>query len=498
MKTSKSKRPIYLNPKQDQFLQAFQKTKAWVGGRGTGKTTNIGDHEYDFTIKMPRSKGFLLNKTFGQAYTKTLPEVLDRMRQYGIKEHISEKQPGHYVVCKTPPKWFAEPYKKPRKYDNTITFWNGRMIDLLSFDRPDLARGGSYDSGVLDEAALIDSDKYVKTIRPLLRGDVRKWDHRLRFSLLMYTSRAWKTSGKWIEQNIKRLAAEHPDKFYYMETSAEDNIEVLGKEYFERAKLEMNPIEYAVEILNQPITKLPNGFYSHLDEEIHLYSTAADYDYDDEHGKWHIKEESDINKELPLDVSFDFNAEFTSCTIWQDLRPELNELRCMRNLYVKYQQVTQLVDIICKKYAGHPKKIVNIFGGKDGHTRRTVISEYNFFQVISQKFKDNGWEAYIQADINYSDKEHKLKWEVINLALKEIDPDVPVIRLHEENAKETYISMNNAPIRGDFKKDKKSEDDESVEQEYATHLSDTVDNYVFQKIRKIATKTNSFPSIWTG
>lgn len=486
----KKSKKLYINKKQAQILQARQKTKAAVAGRGGGKTNNIGDHIRMYVDEMPRSKGFLLLKNFGMAYTKSLPEILDRLSSYDFKEHKDNQSPGHYVVCKTPPSWYEKPYKVPRKYNNTVTFYNGTMMDILSFDRPDSVRGGSYDWGIVDEAALINYDMYTITVRPLLRGNTKQWTHPLRFSLIIYTSRAWKKSGKWVEETMKRLAAEDPDNYFYTEFSAMDNMDVLGEEYFERMKKEFNPIKYAVEILNQPIASLPDGYYEYLDEETHAYDPEYQYDYDEVAEHHQIISEKDVHTDVSLDVSLDFNAAFTSATIWQDLREkEINELRCVHNFFVKHTSVVHLVNKICDHYRNHPTQIINIYGGGDGHHRREVISEYTYFEIVANQFRARGWQPNILAQYKYSDMGHKIKYEIMSAVMMENDPELPVMRINSETAKETIISMMNTQILGDYKKDKSAEKDDTIQQEFAPHLSDTVDNYVIPKVKMKALRT---------
>lgn len=450
------------------------------------------------------AKIFLLGSTYEQILTKFWPEIQDGLEQHGIKEYLSNTEPGHFVVCKKPPEWFGRPKKKPRKYENVITFWNGFTIELMSFDRDDNRRGGSYDAGIMDEAALIDYDKYSKSIGSLVRGNVNEWKHPLRFGKFLFTSRAWKQKGKWVETKMKKLAADFPEEYFYIESSAEDNRAVLGDDYFIQKQREFSPLVYAIEILNKPVEKIPDGFYEFLDEEIHLYSPIYDMDYQND--KPVIKSDRDLNKELDLDISFDFNAAFTSATIWQEHLPGKNdgrtgldtmtwELRCLRNFYVQNTLVDELVEKICTHYAGTGIRTANIYGGADGHSKWQALSEYTYYQRIQNKFISHGWTVYIKADLQYSDQKHKLKHTTLNACLRENDTSLPALRFNEENAKEAFISMSQAPVKGDYKKNKKSEtekkDDGSfvIEQQYATHLSDTVDNYVFPKAEKPATQT---------
>jgi hypothetical protein len=523
-------RKIWINSKQWAMLKALALVRVWVGGRGSGKTRVIAHlikimvcgsrmlklKPMTFVVNGQQygAKIFLLGSTYEQIMTKFWPEIQDGLEQHGMKEYLSVLSPGHFVVCKKPPEWFSRPKKKPKRYDNVITFFNGFTIELMSFDRDNNRRGGSYDGMIMDEAALVDFDKYAKSIGSLVRGNVHDWSHPWRFFKFMFTSRAWLQRGKWVEQKMKQLAVDHPE-YFYIESSAEDNRPVLGDKYFEDKQKEFSPLVYAIEIMNKAVEKIPDGFYEFLDEEIHIYEPQNDIDYQDQ--KWISKGEKDLNAALDIDVSFDFNAAFSSATIWQEHKPGSNdertgcdpdqwELRLLRNFYVKYELVDVLVEKICRHYMNHPNKVVNVYGGADGHSKWAAMTEYTYYQRISTKFMEFGWSAFIKADVKYSDPEHKMKHTTINACLRENDPALPVIRMNQDSAKESFISMSQAPVKGDYKKDKKSEtqktDDGSfvTEQQYATHLSDTVDNYIYPKAKKAASGSgiSNLAAAWHG
>ena len=496
------KRKRYVNDKQAKILAAKQIYRTAIIGRGGGKTHELGHEWYNDIKHLPEDKGYILNKSFGQAYTKTVPEILDVLKEeYGLKEHISNKKPGHFVICKKPPIWWPKPRKSPEQYSNVITFITGHIKEILSFDRPDLNRGGSYGCGDIDEAALIKWDQFEKTILPLTRGKVSKNDHPRRFRTNIMTSRAWKASGKWTESKMKQLASDRPHEFFYIEASARDNIHVLGENYFDRMKAIMDPITYAVEIENKPVSKLPNAYYQDLDDEIHLYDPEFDYQYDEnELIPYKISAEKDVDPSLPIEPSFDFNAAFTSATIWQDRRPEEMELRCLRNFFVKYKTIEDLVDLICDHYKFHPTKIANIYGGKDGYTKFKLHNDNTLYERIITKFKQRGWQAHLCVEVSLADVAHKQKHLVMNNVLREVDPSLPCVRFNEQNAKQTFMSMTFAPVKGDFQKDKASESDEDLAQEDATHLSDTVDNYVYPKVlrnfQNQSKNTSTDSSLW--
>ena len=370
----------------------------------------------------------------------------------------------------------------PRRYDTTVFFWTGFCLELLSFDRPDVSRGGSYDVGIIDEAALIKKDKFNKAISPLLRGKVTKWDHPQRFSQLLYTSRSWTTWGRWVEQDFKKLAADHPEKYYYMETSALDNKPVLGEGYFFHQKNMLTPHEYDVEILNNPITGIPNGYYPYLSDERHLYSVSNDYSMNS-NNLWIKTKDGDLDPEKPIEPSFDFNAAFTSAVIFQDYKEDYNEYRGINEFWIKHESIEKLVDKICDYYKDHPTKVANIYGGKDGISTLKLVGEQDYYHMIMRRFKHNGWHTFLKVDINWSDAYHKIKYEVISSCMQGNDLSLASVKFNMDNCSHTFKSMKNAPIKGEFKKDKSSESDAELPQELATHLSDCVDNYLVPKLK---------------
>lgn len=500
------KRKIYVNKKQWAFLRAAQKIRTWIGGRGSGKTRviaylirimvlglkfKIGDKTIVYE-PMKRCRIVFLAPTVEQLKTKIWPEVQDGLSAFGLKEDEGPKAPGHFVVGKVPPKWFAKPRKQPKKYDNVVTFFNGFSIDMIGFHLNDRRRGGSYDALILDEALEVDESQFNKSISPLVRGNQHNFKHPLKEGRFIFSSRPWKQKAKWIDTKMKRLAIDKPDKYFYIESSAKDNIEVLGPEYFENLRDTLSPIEYAVEVDNQQVTRIPNCYYDYLDDEKHSYTPRVDYT--ETNGTYTITREHDVNQGHGIDVSFDFNSAFTSLTSWQEFLPGKNdeqtglprsqwELRCLRSFFVKNTLVDKLVDKFCDHYKDHPdnKKIVNVYGGGDAMHEKKALTEKTYMDRILAQFSKRGWKSYNRIDYRYADIAHKTTHDQVNQVLRENDGRLPVVRINDQAASDVLISMGNAPIKGDFKKDKSSERDEHLPQEFATHLSDTFDNYVIPK-----------------
>jgi hypothetical protein len=142
----------YLNPVAILHLLNTTPYNTLIAGRAFSKSFTNGLKQANKVEKMPRSVGLFTSPTYSMIYTKTLIPMKAAWQQ-----HMGYIEGIHYVVGKVPPKHFEKPYHKPHRYENVVTFWNGRSIIFGSFDRPSLISGGSYDDCDNDEAYLVDN-----------------------------------------------------------------------------------------------------------------------------------------------------------------------------------------------------------------------------------------------------------------------------------------------------------------------------------------------------
>jgi hypothetical protein len=475
---SSSKKParkVYVNEKQRQFLAAKQKRRTFVGGRGSGKTSVAG-HETRVEMNyLPRAKGFLAGLTYTQLTSNTLPAMEKSWYGHGLREYDQKTGFGHYVKGKRPPAGWIKPYLPPSNYENVISFLNGYTIQLLSMDRPELARGGNYDFGHIDESALIKEEHVNKILRPMIRGNIYRFKDEHHQTFCDYTSVPWLPSGQWVFKTEDH-AKEEPDNYFFLESTAYDNAAALGEEYFRNLRNGMSPLEWDVEVMNKRLTKLPNSFYPSFNEEKHGVWKTFTYVHDDKTGlTMHIDSDRDPTREL--EVSFDFNAGFTSCTVHQE---NGNEFRSLNALWVKQSSDTvlnALVGKFCDAYESHERKHVVIYGDRNGNNKQ-VGANLTFYQTIQQGLAARGWTSLLM--VQGLDPDHRLKHIAINELLAENNPRLPVMRFNRNTCKFLMISIQQSPILPDWRKDKRSESS-SIEQERATHLSDCFDNIVYRK-----------------
>lgn len=429
--------------------------------------------------------------------------MIDVWSRCGLKEYRSPKEPGHYVIGRpAPPEWKTRPFAPPRDSSNVITFHNGRCIEMLSFDLRSNNLGGSYDTGSIDEAVLIDFDRHNKDIVPMIRGNTHRYKKGMAYNYhqqMNYVSTmAWLQKGMWVPDMKDRVNPSDPNDIFYIESTTHDNKHVLGDKYLKQLEADLPYWVYQVEIMNRRITKLPNGFYDQLNEDIHLYHDSYHYGHD-ENGALITTGDRDYRADTPLELSFDFGSKITCCTVHQAhqigsklVEHVINSFYRKRDLSttgVTDSLMTGVVNDVITKYRGHKAQLV-IWGDRNGNNMR-ADSNMTYYQEIQNAFRKEGFNVVLK--VKGTDAFHQVKHFTMNQLLSETDPALPIIRFNQNTTKHVIISMQNAPVTADFKKDKSSER-QNIDQLNATHLSDCIDNYFHHKYGHLFGRSSSAPT----
>jgi hypothetical protein len=133
--------------------------------------------------------------------------------------------------------------------------------------------------------------------------------------------------------------------------------------------------------------------------------------------------------------------------------------------------------------------LANLPGNWIEQERESSESDLAFdIEVMNRLYKkvlsDNGWRIVDCVQNSYL--LYKICYRVINTILSEKHASLPRIRINERDCKRLLISLKHTPIIGDnFEKDKSSEDSKTLDQQYATHLSDSFDYILFKKYSRI-------------
>lgn len=466
----------------------FQKFLVLEWGRGTGKSTIIAKRIIDCVHQMPRSTGLLVAETYAQIKTRTLPSTIAGLEQHGYYKDI------HYIIGKCPPSdWgWPEPYEPPLDYKHVMIWYTGACMVFLSQDGSAASgRGLNIDWAVADEAARLDEQLFETDVLLCMRGGLTRvanypddtWkffkDCPLHHSTMLASTTPVTAKGMWLLK-YEELAIIHPDSYAFLSASAVMNAENLGEDYFTKSKQILPDFLYDAEVENKRISKITDGFYPLLNEDIHCYNQ-----YDEDY-YLNLKlnttptclGDKDLHPDLPLIVGIDFGANINCLVACQD---QGEEFRILKNLYVKSPKIID--DLINEEfipyYEHHPTKVIHLWYDPSGNTS-VANSRLTYAQEIRTLLERNGWRVEMMTAPHGFNAHHDLKYKLWNDILKESpETKYPRIRFNRTNTRELWISMTNAPAEQGrnmaVQKNKRSERSKKIDQAHATHFSDTID-----------------------
>lgn len=453
--------------------------KMIVAGRGVGKTTIHAEDFIEDIITMPRGKFAFGGLTYFHIRTKSMPAIIDQWERRKLYRDI------HYFIGHKAPKKFKwdEPYQPPLDYSNCIHFWNGCVIEFLSFDRPEMARSGSYDSLKFDEAQRLKKDNIDSDILPSNRGNNDRFGHVRRHHGTLFTGTMPLTQdGEWVFE-YEELMKQFPKQYLYLSAPSTVNEKILGKNYFTSLKRALPDIIYKAEIENIRPNFNKQGFYPLLSEK-NLYYDSYDYSFYDsmgyeipKDGGMDCRGDKDCIKTQPLILSFDFGSRINCLIVCQEVL-SVGEFRLINNFYIENDIFQTAVDQFIEYYQYHKDKTIYLYGGSDGMKRNNASSTETYFDVVIAQLRKAGWQVNLMAQL--IEISHMDKYLFYNIALSDQDPNIPSLRINQNNAYQTYVSMRDAPVHPtEIKKDKRSESNENLPQWKSTHLSDAVDNVYY-------------------
>lgn len=505
---------FYLNRAQQEVLQVGAKNNYIIASRGVGKSEGI-DAPYLVrnVFAMPRSSGALLSPTYGKLLRNTLPAVFHALSRMGYRRDY------HYFVGRKPdPKLnFQKPYIDPLNYEYVISWFNGSIQHLISFDRQMSANSMSLDYIAGFESKFLDFDKVKNEVLPANRGNTNyfgncPWHHGQMYSTDMPTNKA----GSWIldkqkemdielietikliqqeisylQQNqtqpkrlsmLKRQIALFRQKAtFYAEYNVFDNIDVLGLQFVKDMERDLPKLIFQTAILNKKIRKIANGFYSALNEKLHYYSS-----YNNSHLEkldYNLKKiavdnslkDGDIVDSLPLCIANDYNAAINSMVTGQRVD---HEARTLKSNFVKTpRKLKEVAQDWCDYYAMRLNREVIYFYDSTAIADTPTDSD-SFAEIVMnvlRKNKFNVTPVYIGKPVKHATKH---LW--FDRAFKG-DPEFLFPSFNQDNNEYLTVAMEQTGIkigRNGFEKDKdpeKKADSADMPDEYKTHITDAWD-----------------------
>ncbi|HEY3403906.1 MAG TPA: hypothetical protein VGK59_10995, partial [Ohtaekwangia sp.] len=447
----------YLNPALQIHLLSRAPYSTAIFGRGAGKSFGNGIKQAKKMELMPRSCGLFNSPTYTMIYTKTLIPMMAAWEQhFGYVEGI------HYVVGKAPPKWFDRPWHKPAKYENVVTFWNGRTIIFGSFDRPALISGGSYDDVDTDEAYMINKEDYDDFVIPCMRGTHASFKsldiHRQH---TFTSSMPHKNQGDFL-LDYREKALRDPKMYSFIgwepnvkvqKGSTWMNYEVLGAKAITDMLAEMDSISALVMIHNQKVSNFGNTFYPSLgpanyytpeanNKVVTLPINQSSFKRDATHDEG----KDNYNPDLPINIAHDW-GKFNCITIDQEYPKEIRFINFMwaLNQGDDPKDLDDLADDFCEYYRMHRKKIVYQWGDKSGNDT-TANSKETHFEQFASRLRKKGWRVIKKktGDIQPLDR-----YRFMNKLHKGNDARLPRVRINKVTCQDLITSLECAKMVGD-------------------------------------------------
>lgn len=328
---------------------------------------------------------------------------------------------------------------------------------------------------------------------------------------------------------VNRLNELRCKAFYVGRFSSLDNVDLLGESYIKDMKRRLPPSIFAISILNMTKVKSSDGFYSNFDPEtVHGYTSETpvifdttihkriastvlggqrintDYetpDFDEIQKIKDCSKDGDVMPYLPLEISFDYNANINWVVTGQQYEYEgKDSLMVLNSMFTKNERkLGELCKDWCKYYEPHKKTNRNVNYYYDSTAKQgsyAVENVYVFWQVVTDELTKEGWV------VNGIDMgrpmEHRLKHLHINDAF--VGRTSPFPRFNLENNEFLIVGMENAGVRIGSRgpeKDKsheKAAETETSRLEYRTDGSDAFDSlFIGVKFWKSGLMSVGFP-----
>lgn len=296
-----------------------------------------------------------------------------------------------------------------------------------------------------------------------------------------------------------------------------DNIANVGMSYIINQYNIMDKLTFMIEILNYMVDKIDHCYYN-LDERHRYYNATNDSFIRDfaENTEFDWKQlaatdsrmDADCNPNRPLEIVCDWGSSASFMEVAQPshfdwstkmLHPDRIVDNTINEFFVKRAEeddteINALIDKFCHYYRLHSYKVVEFYRDRYGDAHR-ANSKKTYNEIAIARLEKNGWRVNQHTHRGIEPPQHDkyLLWSYI---CAETDERYPLKRFNASRCKYILISMNNTRVRtntqGKFEKDKRSERNESVLPEEATHFGDCVDKRVWTKYGDILMHTYSF------
>jgi hypothetical protein len=484
-----------------------------VVGRGGSKTTDIQvERLQEMVWDMPGAPVALVSDTYMNLQKNILPTLLEGLKMRGWVEDL------HYVIEKTPPESFDEPYNIIPSYKHTIIFFNGFNLTLVSLDRPSAAAGRSYVAIIGDEVKFFPEHKISKLTKAV-RGYKVKYGNSVFYRSHTFTTDMPNINNvgehDWVlkmrkEMNVPDIVKALQAGFVYNEVKGEYinaldtgdknqienaekkmkrweerwiktrkglslffiassfvNVDILGNEYFlSEFKMALEDVQQAIFSM-KPTLDSGTKFYPLLAEK-HFYKDGNNPYWSEQFG---IKDNEDcrilkhLDKSKALDAGVDF-GNMLSLVIGQEGKN--NNYRCLKSFYtIPKKYIRELADEFIHYFQYQDEKVLNMYYDRAANNYQKVKQDLasklkNAIEKDNNE-KPTGWKVILMS-VGQGNIESHVEYDFMIELMSGKHPKLPKLQIDMFNCKELKSSLEKSPvkittIRGKkvIAKDKKSE-----------------------------------------
>lgn len=486
----------YFNDPQLYSLAMNTRDEVIVAGRGMGKGAIQAGRLMTNFQGMPGSMGGFVSPSVKRCLTNILPSMLIHLERWGFKRDL------HYVVGKRP--WKALHWKSPiftpANWENTISFYNGSVCNIISQDRAGTSNSMSLDYIIIDEAKFINFEQLKDETFQANRGNEQYFHnfplhHGMTITSDMPVTKkgSWFLSykddmdkelveaieglvyAKWrakrqqkampsqadaIQKKIDRIDAKlsflRSKCLLYKEYTSIQNLALLGEEFIRRAKRDLPPLTFATSIMCKRIEISTDGFYGGMREDVNLYTTPNENvlnleALNDGAIPNDCRQDSDLDAQLPLIIAFDANANINWMVVGQVGRD--GKLRVLKSFFVKYERkIPELLDDFNDYYRYHRRRQVVFYYDATFVGNSYGTHSEAFYRMIITGLRRKGWNVkskYIGKPMN-----HILKNDLINRMFR--GRAHHLVLINRDNNPDLLISITSAGVKNG-QKDKSGE-----------------------------------------
>ncbi|WP_444368141.1 hypothetical protein [Prevotella sp.] len=488
----------YFNDAQYYALAMNTRDEVIVAGRGLGKGAIQARRLQACFQGMPGSMGGFVAPSVKRCLTNILPSMLIHLERWGFKRDL------HYVVGRRPWKklHWKSPIFTPANWENTISFYNGSVCNVISQDRSGTSNSMSLDYLIIDEAKFIDFEQLKDETFQANRGNEMYFRHfPLHHGMTITSDMPITKKGSWFlgykeKQDpelvkviegiiyqiwrLKNKLVKHPElhdainkrlddlnkqlNFFrskcllYREYSSIENLALLGEEFIRRAKRDLPPLTFATSIMCQRVGISADGFYGGLSEAVNLY-TAPNESVLNMHNLANAeggalpndcRMDADRNDKMPLLIAFDTNNLINWLVVGQ---VQGSKLRVLKSFFVKYERkIPELLEDFNSYYHFHRRRQIIFYYDSTMVGTNWGLHYNDPHKEVVRTLRSMGWavrEAYLGNPMNHIEKNALINKMFRGRARLQV-------LINRDNNPDLLISITSAGVRNG-KKDKSGE-----------------------------------------